>query len=657
VSQSSNGPVAGSYFDHLVFVIMENEGLANICGLNATSCNGGTTSPYMSSLANSYGLAQQYLSLGHPSDPNYVGIMAGSIQNCMSGCGNGSIHSLNLVDRFDSAGLTWKAYMENQTPVAGCDNSNHEPYEYEHNPFVEFSDIDNNASRCSKIVLANPALNSTCTVTDCALIKDLDSATAPNFMWLTPNDCDNMHAASVCTNGCTTNQTTTCIEDGDDYLQNLIPNILDSFTFQHDRSALFVTFDEGNGFCPVETGYYPNGINEDCLYATWAGPVAKTSYSTTHLYDQYSLTKTIETNWSLAGFTLNDTSAIPMTEFFKNQPTDLTIQRSPGFTKNQVNPTSSILVPVGSRSNTTIILSSIDNLTGTVSLTARSSPTGPTITLSPTTVTLTSGGTGTSVLSVTSSTAGDYTVMVTGTTGSLSHRATVTVQVVDFSITANPSIITSPIGTNATSTITLTSINGYNGTINLSATVFNPEIPGSGFGGGRARLEMLPPSTLPGVLLSSTMIVVSAGGSGQSTLTVILSSGVQAGNYTVIVTATQGSLSHNVQPTVTATDPTGSGSSGRMTPSSLTTIPVRILNPGQMVTVGFLGLASLTGLVSILTKTEKRWRPRIPIRTVGGLVSPDEHRAMTGSYMMLPGPVWTSARIMGTTSRLPRLTD
>src|SRR5216117_3045737 len=106
--------------------------------------------------------------------------------------------------------------MENQGMSSGCDLTVHQPYTPEHNPFVAFSDIVNSPTRCSNIVLANPT---GCSVTDCVLINDLSSASSVSF--------------------------------GDGYLKSLIPNILSSATFTTQRSALFVVFDEGNGFCPL----------------------------------------------------------------------------------------------------------------------------------------------------------------------------------------------------------------------------------------------------------------------------------------------------------------------------------------------------------------------------------------------------------------------
>src|SRR5438309_11272744 len=194
VAQATTVAPSGSYFDHVVIILMENQGVYDICLSSPPPCSTSGPAPYMAGLANAYGIGSQYLSLINTSQPNYVALIGGSTLGCnSSGCP--TITAPNLVDRFESAGLTWKGYFENQIingqPVPGCDtNSNSEPYNPQHNPFIVFQDITTNTARCNNLVDANP---SSCGVTDCALVNDLNSASAPNFMWLTPNDCNDMH--------------------------------------------------------------------------------------------------------------------------------------------------------------------------------------------------------------------------------------------------------------------------------------------------------------------------------------------------------------------------------------------------------------------------------------------------------------------------------
>ena len=299
VSASPTSP-SGTYFDHVVIIMMEDHGINNICARSPPPCLSTNGDPYTAGLANSYGIGSRYLGVSHFSQADYIAILGGDILGCVAyPCQPSS--AANLVDRFEAAGLTWKGYMENQAPASGCDTGSNQPYTPEHNPFVFFTDITNNPTRCSNVVKANPT---TCSVTDCVLINDLNSAAAPNFMWLTPNNCNNMHGfTGICP---------TSIPMGDNYLKGLVPNILNSNTFTTQRAALFIVFDEGNGWCPL------NGSSEDCVYAVWAGPLAKTGFATSNLYNHYSWTKTIETNWNLAGLTSNDANAKPMTEFFKS---------------------------------------------------------------------------------------------------------------------------------------------------------------------------------------------------------------------------------------------------------------------------------------------------------------------------------------------------
>jgi len=321
VSTPSNGVTTGNYFDHAVIILMEDHGIVDVCAQNPPPCSGANGAPYMAGLANSYAIGTQYLGINHFSEANYIALLGGDTFGC-SNNGCPPVSNPNLVDRLESAGLTWKGYLENQNLASGCDTTYHEPYTPEHNPFVSFTDILNNPARCSKAVLANP---NTCTVTDCPLVNDLNSASAPNLMWLTPNNCNNMHGfTGICASS---------IPTGDNYLKSLVPNILNSQTFTTQRSALFIVFDEGNGYCPL------NGSSEDCVYAVWAGPLAKTSYATSNLYNHYSWTRTIEANWDLASLTSNDANANPMTEFFKSTTPPVLLSTS--FTYSPTSPQTS----------------------------------------------------------------------------------------------------------------------------------------------------------------------------------------------------------------------------------------------------------------------------------------------------------------------------
>src|SRR3989442_15754420 len=105
-----------------------------------------------------------------------------------------------------------------------CYGPNSGVYAVPHNPFVYYNDIVSNSNGWGGIAPAGAP--------DSALISALASTTtASNYMWLTPNKCNDMHSCPIAT--------------GDAYLADLVQRILSSPVFSSQRSALLVTFYEG----------------------------------------------------------------------------------------------------------------------------------------------------------------------------------------------------------------------------------------------------------------------------------------------------------------------------------------------------------------------------------------------------------------------------
>jgi acid phosphatase len=271
-----------------VIIVMENHNLCQIL----TSCGGSAS--YMTSLANAFGLAREsHYCRVNPSLPNYLCLTGATDFGCAGYDGNPNSNvctsqawtATNIVDRLENSTLTWKAYMEDMPSACFATDSSNGQYVVRHNPFVYYSSIATNATRCARVVPSG--------VTGQALLDDLASATtAPNFLWFTPNLCNDMHSCPIAT--------------GDTYLAGLVPKILNSQVFRTQRAALFVTFDEGYG---------------QPIYSVWAGPVAKAAYTSAITYDHFSLLATIEANWHLAPLTTMDRNAAIMAEFFTGQAT------------------------------------------------------------------------------------------------------------------------------------------------------------------------------------------------------------------------------------------------------------------------------------------------------------------------------------------------
>ncbi len=186
-----------------------------------------------------------------------------------------------------------------------------------------------------------------------------------------------------------------------------------------------------------------------------------------------------------------------------------------------------------------LTLSSLGGFAGTVSLTAAVSPivtNGPTVSLNPTSVTLSSGGSGTSTLTITTNSStprSTYAVTVMGSSGSLSHSATISLAVTsDFGITASPTTLTINGGTTGSSTVTVTSLGGFAGTVSVSVVSTGPSV----------------------AVVPSSIVLSSTSTSGAVTLTISVSN-IASGGYTVTATGTSGSLAHSVLISVTVPFP------------------------------------------------------------------------------------------------------
>jgi hypothetical protein len=179
----------------------------------------------------------------------------------------------------------------------------------------------------------------------------------------------------------------------------------------------------------------------------------------------------------------------------------------------------SLTVTQGTSGNSTITVTPSGGFTGSVTLSASGLPSGVTATFG------TNPTTSTSVLTLSASstaTTGTATVTITGTSGSLTHTTTVSLTVTapatpDFSLSASPSSLTVKQGTSGSSTITVTDIAGFTGSVTLS----NSALPS----GVTATFGTNPTAST-------------------SALTFTASSTATTGTSTITITGTSGSLTH-----------------------------------------------------------------------------------------------------------------
>lgn len=187
----------------------------------------------------------------------------------------------------------------------------------------------------------------------------------------------------------------------------------------------------------------------------------------------------------------------------------------------------------GSSSSSTVIVASMNGFDLATGLEATISASGVswlTATLNPTVVTPSSGGTASSVLTVSASPStapGPYTVQIISSGGTKSHTTTVSVTVAaaNFSIASLPYPVQVWPGSYNTTLVTFTSLAAFTGNVSISATT---ALNGLSVSGSPSSVHLT-----PGTAAVSTVVILAAT--------------ALPGNYVVTVTGTSGTLSHSLQ--------------------------------------------------------------------------------------------------------------
>jgi len=334
-------------FDHVFLIMMENHSYGQIIGDSVNA-------PYINQLANSANLATNYMGVGHPSLTNYLEVVGGSnfgIENDNSPNWHNATPSPSLIDPiagsgmdlatpavdttnngtpaapiynvpFDAApyvartiadqladaNMSWKTYQESLPASGTVDQVNYSDgiysnlspadivnsgnvqklYAVKHNPFVYFENIQQNADPKNGLgnVVDFEGIN--------GLYADLRSDDVPNFLFIAPNQCHDMHGVGNGSAFCAydpnppTQMNPTLIQMGDATVKQLVMAIKSSEAWKHGKNALIVMWDEND---------YSSNPNQVAM-------IVDTNYGvhgvkTNKPYNHFSLLKTLESGFGL----------------------------------------------------------------------------------------------------------------------------------------------------------------------------------------------------------------------------------------------------------------------------------------------------------------------------------------------------------------------
>jgi hypothetical protein len=244
-------------YKHVIWIWMENHSYNSIIG--------SSLAPFINSLATECGLATNYHNVSHPSLPNYVSATSGLGYRALAKFDGDCNPVPGCVTRAASIfgqGETWKAYEESMP--SNCDKGNSGNYAVRHNPPPYFTGLRGCA---------------TFDVPYGQLASDLSGGKLPAFSFVTPNLIDDMHSSSV--------------PVGDKWLAANLPTILRSPEYTSGSTAVFITWDEGEG--GTATKCATNTTDVGCHVATIViSPSTRPGTRSAKLFNHYSLLGTAE---------------------------------------------------------------------------------------------------------------------------------------------------------------------------------------------------------------------------------------------------------------------------------------------------------------------------------------------------------------------------
>jgi len=232
------------------------------------------------SILNSGWVLQNYWSLLHGSQANYIAILAGSYFGYTSE-NMVYLDYSSIMDLMDKKGLSWKGYFENYAPGSNgaCNFNGNGYYCRNHNPFLGFTTVTGDSSRCQKVVNANN------------FMSDVVSDNLPHFSFYVPDNYNNSHD--------------TALDISSSYLSHWLSTWYTPYldTTWKD-TLLMITWDEDG---KDEYNHIVTMFKHPCLQSG--------TYNATK-YDHYSITKFMEENWNLGSLGRNDTDATNFVDQF-----------------------------------------------------------------------------------------------------------------------------------------------------------------------------------------------------------------------------------------------------------------------------------------------------------------------------------------------------
>jgi hypothetical protein len=250
----------------VMLIILENESFANAMA-----------QPYLAEIAKRGALLKNYHGIAHPSQPNYIALVAGDTLK-VSNDHVVPIEGRTIVDLLEAHGKTWKVYAEDFP--GGCSLvTRAKQYARKHNPLISFKSIHGSPDRCAHIVSAK------------SLNQDLASKHLPDFSMYIPDQLNSGHDSDVKT--------------ASKWLSRFLNPVLKEPGMED--TLVIIVFDEND---------YSSKDNQ--VYAALIGKGIVPGSISTNRYDHYSMLKTIEDSLGPGSLEKKDAKAKPITGIWQD---------------------------------------------------------------------------------------------------------------------------------------------------------------------------------------------------------------------------------------------------------------------------------------------------------------------------------------------------
>ena len=238
--------------------------------------------PFFMALASRGALLSHVSAEDHPSQPNYLAMVAGSTYDVKTD-DNVTLNARHVGDLLEEAGLNWKVYAENYPGNCFLGATSDVIYVRKHVPFLSFTDVQNDASRCARVVNASDFAN------------DVRNGTLPAFSFYVPNLINDGHDTGPAY--------------ADNWLRTTFQPLLDDPRFTAGM-LLVVTYDESESYLP----------GENTVAAVLVGDAIAPGASIASPLSHYSLLRLTETLLGVGTLNAGDTTAAPIEGIWKNDP-------------------------------------------------------------------------------------------------------------------------------------------------------------------------------------------------------------------------------------------------------------------------------------------------------------------------------------------------